>query len=63
MLLDALWGIAIGAASQARRDTVIEEGRLLVRQAETSLEGPALEEVRERLAWLEEKMATLGRSA
>jgi len=33
-----------------------EEGRTLVRQAETSLEGPALEEVRARLVRLEKEM-------
>ncbi|MDP8995039.1 MAG: DUF2254 domain-containing protein [Pseudomonadota bacterium] len=57
MFLEALWGVAIGATSRGRRDAILREARLLVRQAETALEGPALEEVRERLAQFEERMA------
>jgi hypothetical protein len=61
MQLDALWGVAIGATSRVRRDAILEEGRLLIRQAETELKGPALDEVRERMEELERKMAGLGR--
>jgi uncharacterized membrane protein len=60
MFIDALWGIAIGATSAERREAVLTEGRLLVRQAETALEGPALDELRERLVELELKMAAAG---
>jgi hypothetical protein len=60
MFIDALWGIAIGATSAERREAVLTEGRLLVRQAETALEGPALEELRERLVQLELKMSAAG---
>jgi uncharacterized membrane protein len=63
MFLDALWGVAIGATSRERLDTVREEARLLLRQAETALEGPALDEVRERLAWLERRLEGLSLAA
>ena len=49
VFLDALRGVALGATSPHRRAVLLEEGRRLVRQAETILEGPALEGVRERL--------------
>ena len=52
MFLDALSGIAVGATSQKRRQMLLDEARLLVDQAETALKGPALDEVRERLAAL-----------
>lgn len=60
MFLDALWGVAIGAASEQRRDALLKEAGLLLRQAETALEGPALDEVRERFEWLESRFATVG---
>ncbi|HZF93948.1 MAG TPA: DUF2254 domain-containing protein [Allosphingosinicella sp.] len=59
MFLDALWGVAIGATSRERRDAIRAEAQRLLRQSETALEGPALEEVRERVAELERKMAGL----
>jgi uncharacterized membrane protein len=59
MFLDALWGVAIGATSRERRDDLIGEARLLIAQAETALEGPALEEVRERLEELEGRIGGL----
>lgn len=59
MFIDALWGAAIGATSRERLDTIAEEARTLLRQAETALEGPALEEVRERVAELERSIAGL----
>jgi uncharacterized membrane protein len=59
MFLESLWGVAVGAASAERREELLEEARLLIRQAEHALEGPSLEEVRERLGELEERFAGL----
>jgi uncharacterized membrane protein len=61
MFLDALWGVAIGATTRKRRDEIRDEGRRLLSQAETALEGPAVEEVRARVAELERNMAGLER--
>ena len=61
MFVDALWGVAIGAASRERLDALLDEARALLRQAETALDGPALEEVRERIAGLESHVAGLQR--
>ena len=47
MFLQALAGVAAGATSSDRRAALVDEGRLLMRQAELALEGPALETVRE----------------
>lgn len=52
VFLEALEGAAL-SAGPARRHVLLDEGRLLIRQAETALEGPALDEVRERLQRLE----------
>lgn len=60
MYLDALWGVVVGAASKERRDALLGEGRLLLRQAEAALEGPAVEELRARLADFERRMADDG---
>jgi uncharacterized membrane protein len=62
MVLDALWGVAVGATSGERREALLAEGRLLLRQAETELKGPALEELRERMDGLERQMADIGGS-
>ena len=59
MFLDALWGVAVGAASRERLDALLDEARRLLAQAETALEGPALDEVRERFAELERDIAGL----
>lgn len=63
IFLEALCGVAMGAASAARREVLMEEARLLVRQAETALEGPALEALHERLAGIEAKVAALDTSS
>ncbi|HZG09441.1 MAG TPA: DUF2254 domain-containing protein [Allosphingosinicella sp.] len=57
--LDSLAGVAIGATSDARRHALAAEARLLVAQAETELQGPAIEQVRARLAETEERIAAL----
>jgi uncharacterized membrane protein len=59
MFLDALWGVAIGATSRERLHAIREEARRLRRQAESALQGPALDEVRERATELEHNMAGL----
>jgi uncharacterized membrane protein len=61
MFVDALWGVAVGAASRERLDALLDEARRLERQAGTALEGPALDEVRERIAELERDIAGLDR--
>lgn len=57
IFLDALAGVTLGANSPSRRDALIEQGRQLLRQAESSLEGPALEEVRSRMDEFERNCA------
>ena len=58
IFLDALAGVMLGASSRSRREALLEEARQLLRQAETSLEGPALEEVRGRMEEFERNCAT-----
>ena len=58
--LDVLWGVTLGATSAERRALLLEEGRQLVRQAESQLEGPALDALRERLRRFEEDAGRLG---
>lgn len=53
IFLDALCGVAAGATSSLRRQILLEEARLMVEQAETELQGPALRRVRERLVRFE----------
>ncbi len=60
MFLDAPSGVAPGAISPRRRVLLHEEGRRLVRQAETALGGPALERLRERLRRFEADLAAAG---
>ena len=59
MFLNAIFGVILGATSQPRRMILLEEARRMVRQAETALKGPSLEEVRERLAEIEAEMPRL----
>jgi uncharacterized membrane protein len=60
IFLDTLEKAALGQVSPKRRALILEEGRLLVVQAEGALHGPALEELKERLATFE---ASIGRMA
>jgi len=62
VFIDTLSGVAKGATSEERREALLEEARLLVRQAETELEGPAIEAVRERLAGFEADLSAPARS-
>jgi uncharacterized membrane protein len=56
IFVDALCGVARGAASEKRRQLLLDEARTLILQAEKELDGPALEEVRSRLQRFEEAM-------
>jgi len=57
IFLEALAGIAIGATSQERRAVLLEEARLLGKQAALDLEGPAWEELQARLLKVEGRLA------
>jgi uncharacterized membrane protein len=53
IFLESVCGVALGATSSARRSALRQEADLFVAQAETELEGPALDEIRIRHAELE----------
>jgi uncharacterized membrane protein len=57
VFIDALAGVARGAATEHRRQSVLKEGRTFFAQVETELKGPALQEMRERLARFEAELA------
>jgi uncharacterized membrane protein len=57
VFLDTLASVALAASTEERRQRVLEEGRTFLRQVETKLEGPALEELRDRLAKFEREVA------
>lgn len=57
MFLQTLAGVAMGATSSRRRQTILEEARLLVRQAETVLDGPALQTLHSRMKDMESEFA------
>jgi uncharacterized membrane protein len=57
IFVDALCGVAKGAKSEERRRVILEEGRLFLAQAETALEGPALDGLRARMKELEADLA------
>ena len=59
VFLESLFGVILGATSEPRRKILLEEARRMVRQAETQLDGPSLEEVRARLARIEAEMPRL----
>jgi uncharacterized membrane protein len=54
MFLQALAGVAAGSGSRERCAALLEEGRLLMRQARLGLEGPALETVEAEMQRFEE---------
>lgn len=56
VFLDTLAGVARAAATEDRRQAVLDEGRTFLAQAETELEGPSLDEMRERLARFEKEL-------
>ncbi len=58
IFLEALAGIAVGATSRRRRTALLEEARLLGRQAALELEGPAWEELQARLLEVEDRLAS-----
>ena len=57
MFVRALAAVEIGATSKRRRKILYDEGRRLLAQAETELKGPALDELRARLASWEAETA------
>jgi uncharacterized membrane protein len=57
VFIDSLAGVARGAATEHRRQLVQEEGRTFFAQVEAELGGPALREMRERLARFEAELA------
>jgi uncharacterized membrane protein len=59
VFIDALCGVAKGAKSRERQQVLLEEGRLFLAQAETALEGPALDGLRVRVKGLEAELARL----
>ena len=58
--LDGLWGAATACRSARRRGLLEREGALLLAQARTVLEGPALAELEERYEKFGATMAALG---
>jgi uncharacterized membrane protein len=56
IFLQALHGVANGAASRPRRQTLLCEAWLLVEQAEAELSGPALHEIRQEMGRFEESV-------
>lgn len=57
MFLQTLAGVSMGATSRHRRQALLEEARLLVRQAETVLDGPALESLHSQMKQMEPAFA------
>lgn len=57
IFLETLAGVAVGATSAERRAVVLEEARLLGRQARHELEGPAWDELEARLREIERNLA------
>ncbi|HEY0044999.1 MAG TPA: DUF2254 domain-containing protein [Allosphingosinicella sp.] len=57
MFLDALAGVAAGAASADRLRTIADEAHALMAQAEEELKGPALADVRDAFAAFQEQIA------
>ena len=57
IFLDALAAAAAGCTDQGRRLVLLEEGRRLVEQAEHALDGPSLQEIRDRFRSFESEFS------